>query len=89
MIYRTHQGLIQKLCEVINFFMKIPKYIDETLKKRTKAAHKLIEYDCVISEYIEKHNIPVDTADYHLGCEMIMNPEESESNIRKAIINHE
>lgn len=68
--------------------MKIPKYIDETLQKRTKVAYKLIEYDCVISEYIEKHNIPVDTADYRLGCEMIINPEESESNIRKAIINH-
>ena len=68
--------------------MKIPKYIDETLQKRTKDTYKLIEYDCVISEYIEKHNIPVDTADYCLGCEMIMNPEESESNIRKAIINH-
>ena len=69
--------------------MEIPKYIDETLRKRTKAAYKLIEYDCVISEYIEKHNIPVNMADYRLDCEMIINPEVSESNVREAIINHE
>lgn len=69
--------------------MKIPKYIDEALRKRTKAAYKLIEYDCAVSDYIEKHNIPVDTADYRLGCEMLFDPNISENSIREAIINHD
>lgn len=69
--------------------MKIPKYIDEALRKRTKAVYKLIKYDCVISDYIEKYNISADTADYRLGCEIICNPGSSENNIREAIMNHE
>ena len=69
--------------------MRIPKYIDEALRKRTKAAHKLLEYDCIVSDYIEKYNIPVDTANYRLGCEMLLNPDVSENSIREAILNRE
>lgn len=68
--------------------MKIPKYIDEALKRRTNAAYKLIKYDCIISDYIEKYNIPVDTSDYRLGCEVICNPGMSESCVREAILAH-
>lgn len=31
--------------------MRIPKYIDEALKRRTNTAYKLIKYDCIISDY--------------------------------------
>lgn len=37
--------------------MKIPKYIDEALKRRANAAYKLIKYDCIISDYYERYNV--------------------------------
>lgn len=68
--------------------MKIPKYIDEALKKRTKSACKIIEYDEIITNFIDKYNIDVDFEDYNGGCEMFLNPYDSEEAIRNAILNH-
>lgn len=31
--------------------MRIPKYIDEALKRRANAAYKLIKYDCIYERY--------------------------------------
>lgn len=68
--------------------MKIPKYIDEALSKRRKAAMQLSKYDAVVSDFIIKNQIDVDTQDYGGGVEMYSNPSESEQTIRKAILNH-
>lgn len=67
--------------------MKIPKYIDEALKRRTKAADAWFYNDLVISEFIDKYNLKVDCADYHNGVEGIINPYESELRIRDIIKN--
>lgn len=68
--------------------MKIPKYIDEALKKRSKAAVMFNKYDFIISTFIDKNNIDVDMADYHGGVESIINPTESEMAIREAVCEH-
>lgn len=34
--------------------MRIPKYIDEALRKRANAAFKFMDYDCIVSDFIEK-----------------------------------
>lgn len=68
--------------------MRIPKYIDEALKKRTRYARKLIECDNIVTDFIDKYHIGVDYEDYDGGCEMFFNPDESEEAVRQAILNH-
>lgn len=67
--------------------MKIPKYIDDALKKRTKAANGFNRYDYVVSEWIDKHGLAgfVDTSCFHGGVEAIVNPEDAEREIREVI----
>lgn len=68
--------------------MKIPKYIDEALHKRTSCACKLLKYDDIVTNFIDKHHIGVDFEDYDGGCEMFLNPYDSEQAVRQAILNH-
>lgn len=68
--------------------MKIPKYIDEALRKRTSTACKLLVYDEIVTNFIDKHHIGVDFEDYDGGCEMFINPYDSEQAVRQAILNH-
>lgn len=68
--------------------MRIPKYIDEALKKRTQCARKLLECDDIVTNFIDKYHIDVDYEDYDGGCEMFINPYESEEAVRQAILNH-
>lgn len=58
--------------------MRIPKYIDEALRKRANAAFRFLQYDDVVSEFIRKHNIDVNFEDYGGGVESISNPYGSE-----------
>lgn len=69
--------------------MRIPKYIDEALRKRANAAFKFMDYDCIVSDFIEKNGIELDPMHYGLGCESILNPDSSENAVRKAILAHE
>lgn len=66
--------------------MKLPKYIDDALKKRTKAAQQFNKYDWIISEWIDKHfyEDDIDSSCYHGGVESIVNPESAEQEIRDA-----
>lgn len=69
--------------------MRIPKYIDEALRKRANAAFRFLQHDVVVSEFIEKHNIDVNFEDYGGGVESILSPYESENAVREAILAHE
>lgn len=68
--------------------MRIPKYIDEALRKRAKCAFRFLQYDDIVSKFIEKHDIDVNSEDYGGGVESITNPYESENAVRKAILAH-
>lgn len=68
--------------------MHIPKYIDEALRKRANAAFRFLQYDDVVSTFIEKHNIDVNFEDYGGGVESISNPYGSEKAVREAILAH-
>lgn len=68
--------------------MKIPKHIDDALVKRRKAAIKLMNYDGIVTDFIEKNQIDVNSEDYSGGVEMYSNPYDSEKAIRQAILNH-
>lgn len=68
--------------------MKIPKYIDEALRKRANAAFKFLQYDNIVSTFIEKHNIDVNFDYYCGGIGSITNPNESANAVREAILSH-
>ena len=68
--------------------MKIPKYINEALRKRANAAFRFRQYDDVVSKFIEQHNIDVNFEDYGGGVESIFDPYGSEKAVREAILAH-
>lgn len=69
--------------------MRIPKYIDEALRKRTNAAYKFVDYDCIVSDFVENNGIELDPMHYGLGCESLLNPDSSANAVREAILAHE
>ena len=66
--------------------MKCPKYIINALKRRADCASKFIHYDCIIGEFLDKHNIEVEEYDIYGGCESYVNPDDSAARIYEAII---
>lgn len=69
--------------------MKIPKHIENALKKREKAAYDWNDADYIISRFIHQNRLEdiIDAADFNNGVEAIINPSESNERIREAIIN--
>lgn len=68
--------------------MRIPKYIDDALRKRTNAAFDFMDYDCIVSDFIEINGIELDPMHYGLGCESLLNPDSSANAVREAILAH-
>lgn len=70
--------------------MKIPKEISAALRKRTRYAKELNSIDWKISQFIYQNGMEnkVKTYDFAGGCEMYVNPEDSEQRIRKVIKSH-
>lgn len=68
--------------------MRIPKYIDEALRKRTNAAYKFMDYDCIVSDFVENNGIELAPMHYGLGCESLLNPDSSANAVREAILAH-
>ena len=65
--------------------MRIPKYMNDLLEKRTKYAIKL-QYICSeVDEWLVKNNIEPDEACYLSGCEIYVNPCIAEDMVRRAI----
>lgn len=65
--------------------MKIPLYIEKALIKRAKYAGAFTEADYVVSNWLDKHGIEIDTADYWSGAEALCNPWDSANRIAEAI----
>lgn len=67
--------------------MKIPKYIDELIDKRTKYADKLSEVSTKLDDWLMKNNIPVGS-DYTLtGCMIYTEPATAGELVRRDIEN--
>lgn len=69
--------------------MKIPKYIDDLLKKRTRLAYKLDDVCMRLDDWLDKNAIEPDSACYHTGVETYVNPRSSEREVRRAITQKE
>lgn len=65
--------------------MKIPKYIDNALRMRTKYAYLLSDRCSIIDEWLDKNGIECEYCDTHGGCEIYVNPYDSEQRIRECI----
>lgn len=65
--------------------MKIPSEIENALKRRVNSAYKLMQADSIVTDYIIKNKIDVETYDYAAGSEMYVNPQHSADRIREAI----
>ena len=65
--------------------MKVPKYIQDALNKRVKGAVMAAKADRIITEYINKYGIEVETMDYCRGVEMYSDPYQSAERILDAI----
>lgn len=71
--------------------MKIPKYIEQALKRRVQLAIQLDNACNIVDEFISKNGLEneIDTADWLGGVEIYVNPRESAENVKAAILNHE
>jgi len=66
--------------------MKIPKYIDKLLKRRTKLAEQLAIVGTNLDEWLEKNGIPINN-DYTLtGCMIYCEPATAEKCVREDIL---
>lgn len=68
--------------------MKIPRYIEESLQIRANSASRVVDHDYIVSNFLEKHKIEVESADYFMGVEILGDPYGSCERIRQAILNH-
>lgn len=66
--------------------MKIPKYIDTLLKRRTKLAKQLDAVCWELDDWLDKNDIEPDSACYHTGVETYVNPDSAEREVRRAIL---
>lgn len=67
--------------------MKIPKYIKQALDSRERAAESFNRNDIIVSEFIDKYDIEIDSCHYHGGVESLVNPASSKLEIIAAIQN--
>lgn len=67
--------------------MKMPKYISEALRLRTKYAELLIDKCCIVDDFIQENGLDslIETYDWATGVEIYINPRDSEQRIREAI----
>lgn len=68
--------------------MRVPKYIQQALESRANHAERFTHFDCIISDFLEKHGIPCEEYDINGGCESYVNPHSSSDRILTAIENH-
>lgn len=67
--------------------MKVPKYIEDALTRRARAAETWEKYDRIITDFINRHEIDVPAEEYCGGVEGIVHPWESADIIRECIEN--
>ena len=65
--------------------MKIPKKVEDMLKRRIKYARAVQQADYEVSSWLDKHEIEAEQYDTYGGVEIFGNPEASAERIREAI----
>ena len=65
--------------------MKIPKYVDAALKRRTKLANQLMDACVIVDDFLYRNGIDPDCACWLTGVEIYVNPKSAELEVRRAI----
>lgn len=65
--------------------MKIPKYVDKLLKKRTRLACQLSYVCWKVDKWLDENGVEPDSSCYHTGVKTYVNPNASEREVRRAI----
>lgn len=65
--------------------MVIPKHIDKALKARTRLAMQLDRQCGIVDRWLSKNGIEPDSSCWLTGVEIYVNPENAESEVRRAI----
>ena len=69
--------------------MKIPKYVEQMIKRRERLAWELIEVSCDLDEWLEKNNISTGTDYTSTGCMIYCEPSTAARLVREDILNKE
>ena len=69
--------------------MKIPKYIDRLLKRRTRLAEQLAEVSSELDEWLVKNEIPIGNDYTTTGCMIYCEPYTAEHLVRDDILSKE
>ena len=69
--------------------MKIPKYIDSSLKRRTKLAEQLNEVSLKLDDWLENNEIPTCNDYTRTGCMIYCEPYTAEWHVRDDILSKE
>ena len=69
--------------------MKIPKYIDRLLERRTKLAEQLNFVSTELDEWLENNGIPTGNDYTRTGCMIYCEPYTAEGRVREAILEKE
>lgn len=67
--------------------MWLPKRIEKLIDRRARLAAELMNADYELSNWIDKHGIPVEDYDYRTGVELYTNPYASARRIKEAVAN--
>lgn len=69
--------------------MKIPKHVEQLIKRRERLAWELIEVSCDLDEWLERNNISTGTDYTSTGCMIYCEPSTAARLVREDILNKE
>ena len=69
--------------------MRIPKYVEQIIKRRERLAWELMEVSSDLDEWLERNNISTGTDYTSTGCMIYCEPSTAADLIRKDILNKE
>lgn len=69
--------------------MKIPKYVEQMIKRRERLAWELMEVSWELDEWLEKNNVSTGTDYTSTGCMIYCEPSTAARLVREDILNKE
>ena len=66
--------------------MKIPKYVERLIQRRTKLAWELLEVGATLDEWLEKNDISTGTDYTATGCMIYCEPSTAGELVRQDIL---
>lgn len=65
--------------------MKVPKYVEDIIWARCRAAERYIDNCVKLNKFLQKHDIEIKSYDDATGCETLSNPYDSAMRVLESI----